>query len=209
MKIKSENLLQLKCRIKVDTLDEFHSFVETMSTAIEWNGRPSTTEPRCQTLGQKNGKIWPKRFRVAVGCSDRSLNKNRPTTTPQAIVLTAISWRPGQKQLTRTCALPLAGRWPRVNRRKVAARKKEKSLRPTKKQRNMKSKGKGPANNASTFGGQCAPSSGCFIADRLFTAKKVRFTLPVVAKTRLFYFFSTKSAVSSGCAEKSAHLHKI
>ena len=126
MKIKSENLLQLKCRIKVDTLDEFHSFVETMSTAIEWNGRPSTTEPRCQTLGQKNGKMWPKRFRVAVGCSDRSLNKNRPTTTPQAIVLTAISWRPGQKQLTRTCALPLAGRWPRVNRRKVAARKEKK-----------------------------------------------------------------------------------
>ena len=131
--MKSENLLQLKCRIKVDTLDEFHSFVETMSTAIEWNGRPSTTERRCQTFGQKNGKMWPKRFRVAVGCSDRSLNKNRPTTTPQAIVLTAISWRPGQKQLTRTCALPLAGRWPRVNRRKVAARKKEKSLRPTKK----------------------------------------------------------------------------
>ena len=72
-----------------------------------------------------------------------------------------------------------------------------------------KAKEKGPANNGSTFGGQCAPSSGCFIADRLFSAKKVRFTLPVVAKTRLFYFFSNKSAVSSGCAEKSAHLHKI
>ena len=36
----------------------------------------------------------------------------------------------------------------------------------------MKSKGKGPANNGSTFGGQCAPSSGCFIADRLYSASR-------------------------------------